>query len=256
MIGIYKITNLINNKIYIGQSKNIEKRWAKHRTGPFNPNNNCYNNALYRSIRKYGLDNFTFEVIEQCKEADLNKKEIYWINYYDSHNEDKGYNLTDGGENAITAPKLTWKQVHEIKNLLSNTNESQQRIAEKYNISQRSISGINTGQTWLEDSYIYPLRKNESSDRNNSEKNFCIDCGIPITLGAKRCLSCLGKKNRKVERATREELKILIRTTPFVTIGKQFGVTDNAIRRWCKTYNLPCRIKDIKQYSDEEWALL
>ena len=98
MIGIYKITNLINNKIYIGQSKNIEKRWAKHRTGPFNPNNNCYNNALYRSIRKYGLDNFTFEVIEQCKEADLNKKEIYWINYYDSHNKDKGYNLTDGGD--------------------------------------------------------------------------------------------------------------------------------------------------------------
>ena len=272
MIGIYKITNLINNKIYIGQSKNIEKRWARHRTGPFNLNNNCYDSPLYRAIRKYGLNNFSFEVIEQCNNTDLNKKEIYWIHFYDSNNNDKGYNLTDGGESAITASKLNWEQVHEIKKLLSESYKSQQEIADIYGVSQRTISGINSGQSWLEDGYIYPLRKihipinrNNNKNKNNNKiennneiknNNTCIDCGTVISPGAKRCLHCAGKFNRKVERPTREELKLLIRTTPFTTIGKNFNVSDNAIRKWCKTYNLPSKARDIKKYSDEEWNII
>ena len=53
--------------------------------------------------------------------------------------------------------------------------------------------------------------------------------------------------------ASREELKKLIREESFVAIGKNFGVSDNAIRKWCINYNLPTRKKDIKSYSDEEW---
>lgn len=55
---------------------------------------------------------------------------------------------------------------------------------------------------------------------------------------------------------SREELKKLIRTTPFVQIGKQFNVSDNAIRKWCDKYNLPRKVSDIKKYSDEEWELI
>lgn len=55
---------------------------------------------------------------------------------------------------------------------------------------------------------------------------------------------------------SREELKKLIRTTPFTTIGKQYGVTDNAVRKWCDKYNLPRKVKEIKSYSDEEWELI
>ena len=51
----------------------------------------------------------------------------------------------------------------------------------------------------------------------------------------------------------REELKDLIRTTPFTTIGKQFGVSDATIRKRCKKFNLPYHSKEIKQFSDEEW---
>lgn len=58
--GIYKIQNLINGKIYIGQSKNIEKRWLRHKTTAFNKNDHSYNLPLYRAIRKYGLENFSF----------------------------------------------------------------------------------------------------------------------------------------------------------------------------------------------------
>jgi transposase len=53
---------------------------------------------------------------------------------------------------------------------------------------------------------------------------------------------------------TREELKQLIRTTPFTQIGKQFGVSDNTIRKWCDKYNLPRKVSEIKKYSDEDWS--
>ena len=52
---------------------------------------------------------------------------------------------------------------------------------------------------------------------------------------------------------TREELKSLIRTTSFLQIGKQFGVSDNAIRKWCKNYELPYKSTEIKKYTNEEW---
>lgn len=65
---------------------------------------------------------------------------------------------------------------------------------------------------------------------------------------------CSAKSQRKVsERPTREELKLLIRSKSFVAIGKQYGVTDNAIRKWCKAMQLPYKAQDIKLYSDEEW---
>ncbi len=84
----------------------------------------------------------------------------------------------------------------------------------------------------------------------------CEDCGKYISKNAKYCPECAKKHARIVERPTRKELKNLIRTTPFTKIGKQFGVSDNAIRKWCKIENLPSKVKDIKQYTDEAWELL
>ena len=88
------------------------------------------------------------------------------------------------------------------------------------------------------------------------EQNYCIDCGQPILHESKRCVSCSGKMQRVVERPSREELKQLIRTKPFQTIGKMYGVRDNSIRKWCDKYNLPRRKLDINSYSDEEWELI
>ena len=58
---------------------------------------------------------------------------------------------------------------------------------------------------------------------------------------------------RKVLLPTRDELKELIRHKPFTQIGKDFGVSDNAVRKWCKTYELPYKSSEIKKFSDEEW---
>lgn len=102
MIGIYKITNQVNGKVYIGQSVCIERRWNEHKARAFNLNNKDYDKPFYRSIRKYGVGNFNLEVLEECKQEELNEKEMYWIKYYDATNKKRGYNIKLGGDGAGT----------------------------------------------------------------------------------------------------------------------------------------------------------
>ena len=84
----------------------------------------------------------------------------------------------------------------------------------------------------------------------------CIDCGAPVSQEGNRCISCARVQSRKVDRPNREELKTLIRNTSFSAIGKQFGVTDNTIRKWCKSEKLPHLVREIKQISDEKWRTI
>ena len=252
MVGIYKIENLINHHCYIGQSRNIEKRWEDHKIAAFNSNQKSYDYPLYRAIRKYGLSNFSFEVIELCTVEELNSKEIYWIGFYHAFGE--GYNQTIGG-NIIAHPKLTESQIIEIKNRLINfvDTDTHQKIASDYCVSTDTIQAINNGRVWYDDKLIYPLHKSKYAQIG--KYFYCIDCGKRITKNATRCNDCNNKYKRTVNQPplSREELKQLIRTTPFTTIGKQYGVSDNAVRKWCDKYNLPRRSKEIKSYSLEEW---
>lgn len=86
------------------------------------------------------------------------------------------------------------------------------------------------------------IRKNKNTYR-------CIQCSTYITKHSKTgmCLNCLSKKRRKVERPSKEELFNMIRTHSFVKVGEFFGVSDNAIRKWCEYYNLPKTKRELKQ---------
>lgn len=75
MIGIYKIENKINGKIYIGQSNFIERRWTQHKS-PYEQERHA-DFPLYKAFKKYGIENFIFSVIEECSLNDLNRKEQY-----------------------------------------------------------------------------------------------------------------------------------------------------------------------------------
>lgn len=92
------------------------------------------------------------------------------------------------------------------------------------------------------------------NDLKTHKLKYCPTCGKIITNKAELCEECSALQRRKVERPSREELKALIRSTPFLTIGKQFGVTDNAVRKWCDAYGLPRKVTDIKQINDDDWS--
>lgn len=247
MTGIYKITNQVNGKVYIGQSRNIKQRWNKHHTAPFNINDHCYELPLYRAIRKYGLENFSFEVIEECLSKELDNKESYWIKYYDSLNPEKGYNLSSGGQNGSHFGKLNYNTLQEIKNLIKNSDTLLKDIAKMYNISLIAIKDINQGYSYFDEEEEYPLRKKK-------DKRICPICGEMKSEKSQCCLKCASQKQRKAERPNREELKQMIRVLPFTEISKQYGVSDNAIRKWCDFENLPRKKNEINKYTDEEWA--
>lgn len=92
---IYKITNTINGKSYIGQTiQNVKERFYQHCATKCSKA--VLDMAIHRAIKKYGKSNFTVEVIEEIDSTNLNDRERYWIKYYDSYNN--GYNSTKGGQ--------------------------------------------------------------------------------------------------------------------------------------------------------------
>ena len=96
--GIYKITNLKNSKAYIGQSTDIKARWNNHKLEL--KNNSHKNSHLQNAFNKYGEDAFEFRILETTFEENLDNAEEYWINYFDTTNPEKGYNLKYGGNNS------------------------------------------------------------------------------------------------------------------------------------------------------------
>ena len=101
MICIYKYTNKINNHVYIGQTINLKDRQYKHQWASQNETAKDYNSQLHQAFRKYGIENFDFEILVEISPEDyssklLNELEKYFIKYYDSY--ENGYNATPGGD--------------------------------------------------------------------------------------------------------------------------------------------------------------
>ena len=96
--------------------------------------------------------------------------------------------------------------------------------------------------------------KNKEIDEDKKKHHYCPSCGAEVTRNGLKCPKCAKFDKRIVERPDRETLKHLIRTKPFLQIGKLYNVSDNAIRKWCIAENLPSRSKEIKAYTDEEWS--
>lgn len=94
--GIYKITSLKTGMIYIGQSVDVCDRWKQHCKNALGVGTATSENKLYKAMREDGLYNFTFELIESCPQAQLNEKEKFYIDLYDSYNF--GLNSTKGNK--------------------------------------------------------------------------------------------------------------------------------------------------------------
>lgn len=138
---IYKVTCLINGKVYIGQTINsLAKRKSQHIYNAIDKDNNKFHNA----IRKYGEENFNWEIIEEIDNDLLDDREIYWIQYYNSYKS--GYNSTIGGNSGLKRNDKI------IKELFQNGLNGQQ-ISEQtgYSSSTVYISLKNLGL--LEEAY-------------------------------------------------------------------------------------------------------
>lgn len=176
MIGIYKIENKINGHIYIGQSVNIERRFQEHK-GYHRKNHP--EKVLYKAFTKYGIDNFSFDIIEECSKELLDEREIYWISYFNSfHN---GYNETAGGlsgngQKGEQHPNhiLTQKEVDKIIKLLQQDFPYKKIIEQVPNATEDMIWSINQGHRWKQSNLSYPIRKREGSKRFSDETALLI----------------------------------------------------------------------------------
>lgn len=258
--GIYKIENLINGKCYIGQSIDIKSRWRQHKSTIFNSQNKNYEFPIYKAIRKYSLNNFSFEILEECDVSFLNEREKYWIQKYDSYRN--GYNQDEGGNNASHFIKLSKEKVLEIIEVLKTSNESSEIIGHRFGVSGRTIRAINSGAQSRQSGINYPIRKKlkpisykkrQTALSKTKENNFCLVCGEPTNNNKYCSQECCHIALRKTERPSREKLKELIRQNSFLKVGQLYSVSDNTIRKWCKNYNLPYQVREIKKISDEDW---
>ena len=144
MIGIYKITKIENGKSYIGQSNDIKRRIKEHQYKTDIP--------IEKAIQKYGKDAFTYEIIEECSIEELDQKERYWIEYFNTY-KGFGYNCSEGGgsnqgeNNGRT--KLTNIDVEYIRQCYAD-HKRRKEVYEifKDRISFSAFASIWDGTTW------------------------------------------------------------------------------------------------------------
>jgi len=179
---VYKITNKINGKIYIGKSKNPNARFKRHiyvanhrNAGPnqFQP--------IHAAIAKYGKDNFCLEIIDECDlEDEIFTKEMHWIAYYKTniarYQNTFGYNLTDGGEGASgLSPSI------ETRQKISKAN------AGKNNGMSNKTHSIETRQNMIKSQSSRKYRDpiSEERKRQNRESALKQDFSFRIPLSVK-----------------------------------------------------------------------
>jgi group I intron endonuclease len=188
MCGIYKITNNINGKVYIGQSICIERRWYQHKWDTDREDRLGYNSIIHKAFRKYGIENFSFEIIEECGQELLDEKERYWIEKLNTI-QPNGYNILLGGQ--------------EVR-----------------------------GKIWR-----------------------CVDCGKIVYKESKRCVECNNKHRVLISQSNRPEpleLAKMIKENGFEETGRQFSVSGNAIKKWCISYDIPSKKKELVEWYNSQ----
>lgn len=185
MAGIYMIRNKVNEKKYIGRTKSLSRRWAVHKCDL--KKGKHVNKHLQASVNKYGIDAFEYSIVEELfptksinkRERTLLKdKELYWANYYNVFDTDKGYNLypiIEGGKmNPVTREKLsnahrgernsnatiTDSEAIRICNRI-NSGYKLRDIAREFGVTLVTVKKIYHGVTWkhIGEEYLTPSKR-------------------------------------------------------------------------------------------------
>lgn len=260
--SIYIIKNDINNKVYIGQSKNPQSRFSAH----------CYpsNEETYidKIINEIGKEHFWIEILEENVE-DFNEKEKYWIKYYNSLFPN-GYNISEGGGQPSTSltwktnPKAKIKDLETLMNIIHDLRETKlqyKEIQEKYSVEGKTIiCKINSGEIYRIEGLDYPIRKeradakitkneveeikrliketpmtfSEIAKKYNISKNYIGDINRGILQKEENCIYPLrpayGRHSITDEKQLREIIYLLLNTKLSIEkIAERFGVRRDTI---------------------------
>ncbi|MEK6881161.1 MAG: GIY-YIG nuclease family protein, partial [Nanoarchaeota archaeon] len=172
---IYKITNKINNKVYIGQTNNPARRWSQHR---WCAENNKGSQLVTRALAKHGVDNFEFEVIITCQnQNNVNELEVLIIKQFNSVDLALGYNIELGGNNPSHTPETArkiseglLKRYETQGSKLTGVKHSEER---KANLSRACMgkAGTNNGKTFS-DEWVTKLSRAQAGKDKKSKRRF------------------------------------------------------------------------------------
>lgn len=253
---IYKITNLVNDKIYIGKTMDtLPNRFSKHKYDAINYPDKF--SPLHNAMRKYGVENFKIEPVEECEDEILSDREVYWIKYYNSYEDREiGYNATPGGEGNPKYDKeiflSLWDRGYsqtKIAEIIGCERHTVSRYIKKY-ITEEERNARRHAEVWK------TRRENEAKDKKEKTEYFLklwneghsikeiaqiAQCSINkvqrhiapyLTTEQKRSRS--GRKGEPVCKIDILTGQILESFPSILAAARHEGCTDNTIRAICK----------------------
>jgi|SRR5690554_6146055 len=175
LCGIYVIKNILNGKIYVGSSVDIDKRWVRHKRELRKGQH--HNKHLQSAYTKYGVENFTYDVIHECSPENLLKMETFFVAALNSCDNTLGYNIGSigGGDNITNHPDRDII----VENLTKHLTDYRDGL------SEQERKGI----------YGFPMETNPNW-RGGVSVTYC-DCGQPKSYSAKACMSCVDRSGNK-----------------------------------------------------------
>jgi len=224
MFYIYLITNLLNNKIYIGQTNNPSLRWSQHKS---NAKYNRVNQLITRSIKKYGSSNFVFEIIAMCKhQKDIDLLEEIIIQQHNSRDREIGYNIDLGGNTSPRTPEVLKKISESLKKHYQDNDGwlKGKNLSEEWknNISKSSMGkkGTNIGKSFSKE-------HKEKMSKSHKGKVFSAQHIQNLSESHKGKIAV----NRKITFKIAEEIREEYKTTDISQkeLGKKYNLSQDSI---------------------------